>query len=65
MDLTEYLTAELTRRDFIQSLAGSDMGNRAKKIDDVERVETVFKDGLGYAVASAPQPFSPLWKRAP
>jgi hypothetical protein len=23
-------------------------GNRAKNIDDVERVETVFKDGVGY-----------------
>jgi len=23
-------------------------GNRAKNIDDVERVETVFKDGAGY-----------------
>ena len=23
-------------------------GNRAKSIDDVERVETVFKDGVGY-----------------
>ncbi|MFL6227653.1 MAG: hypothetical protein ACJ741_02610 [Pyrinomonadaceae bacterium] len=24
-------------------------GNRATNIDDVERVETVFKDGVGYA----------------
>jgi hypothetical protein len=24
-------------------------GNRAKNIDDVERVETVFKDGVGYS----------------
>ena len=23
-------------------------GNRVKNIDDVERVETVFKDGVGY-----------------
>ena len=23
-------------------------GNRAKNIDEVERVETVFKDGFGY-----------------
>jgi imidazolonepropionase-like amidohydrolase len=23
-------------------------GNRAKNIDDVERVKTVFKDGVGY-----------------
>ena len=23
-------------------------GNRAKNVDDVERVETVFKDGVGY-----------------
>ena len=23
-------------------------GNRAKNIDDVERAETVFKDGVGY-----------------
>jgi len=23
-------------------------GNRAKNIDDVERLETVFKDGVGY-----------------
>ena len=26
-------------------------GNRAKNIDDVERVETVFKDGVGYDAA--------------
>lgn len=26
-------------------------GNRATNIDDVERVETVFKDGVGYAPA--------------
>jgi len=26
-------------------------GNRAKNIDDVERVETVFKDGVGYEPA--------------
>ena len=26
-------------------------GNRAKNIDDVERVETVFKDGVGYDLA--------------
>ena len=30
-------------------------GNRAKKIDDVERVETVFKDGVGY---------DPAWRQA-
>ena len=27
-------------------------GNRAKNIDDVERVETVFKDGVGYDPAN-------------
>jgi imidazolonepropionase-like amidohydrolase len=27
-------------------------GNRAKNIDDVERVETVFKDGAGYDPAN-------------
>ena len=27
-------------------------GNRAKNIDDVERVETVFKDGVGYDPAT-------------
>jgi len=26
-------------------------GNRAKNIDDVERVETIFKDGVGYGPA--------------
>ena len=26
-------------------------GNRAKNIDDVERVETVSKDGVGYDAA--------------
>lgn len=26
-------------------------GNRATNIDDVERVETVFKDGVGYTSA--------------
>lgn len=30
-------------------------GNRAKNIDDVERVETVFKDGVGY---------DPAWRQA-
>jgi hypothetical protein len=30
-------------------------GNRATKIDDVERVETVFKDGVGY---------DPAWRQA-
>ena len=29
-------------------------GNRAKNLDDVERVETVFKDGVGYAPALRP-----------
>jgi hypothetical protein len=27
-------------------------GNRAKNIDEVERVETVFKDGVGYDLLS-------------
>jgi imidazolonepropionase-like amidohydrolase len=27
-------------------------GNRAKNIDDVERVEAVFKDGVGYDPAN-------------
>ena len=35
-------------------------GNRAKKIDDVERVETVFKDGVGYDPANLKRPVEGL-----
>ena len=47
-------------------------GNRAKNIDEVERVETVFKDGVGYdraklmrsAEGSVYSPISNAWSRS-
>ena len=46
----------LTALVFIAAGKAADLvvlaGNRAKNIDDVKRMETVFKDGVGYDPAN-------------